>query len=188
MLSEALTKPFINLLLAQKYQQVIHKIARKQTAGTVVSWEDAMQTANLKVMEALKIGKFRQGGAAEFQRWAIVVARYEIINLVRKERQRHCHSLDATIAGTDLFLVDTIADECNLWDTLIRIDLVIKAIEAIKTLDIRYPKRGYLQLWKGMVAGKKQTQLALDLAISQGEISKRWRELVRRMAMELGLV
>lgn len=171
-----------------KHQQIIAKIAQKYTQGTSIAWEDAAQTAMVKVLEAVKAGKFHQGGIAEFQHWATVVARYEILNFVKKERLRNCQSLDATIAGTDLSLVETIADEFNLWDSVARADLIIKVREAIISLDLRYGDRGYLKLWQGMVAGKKQTQLALELKISQGQVSKLWNELVGRVAMELGLI
>ena len=38
-----------------------------------------------------------------------------------------------------------------------------------------------------MVASKKQTQLAQEMGMSQGEVSRRWKELVVRVAIELGL-
>ncbi|KYC38727.1 RNA polymerase subunit sigma-70 [Scytonema hofmannii PCC 7110] len=186
--SKSVAEPFTNLLIDPEHQEVIAKIARKYTRGTSTSWEDAAQTAIMKVYETLNAGKFRQGGITEFQRWAIVVARYEIINFVRKERLRNCQSLDAIIAGTDFSLVDTIADEFNLLETIARADLIIKATEAIVSLDSRNSDRGYLKLWQLMVEGKNQTQQAVDLGISQGEVSKRWKELVGRVAIELGLL
>ncbi|BAZ05617.1 hypothetical protein [Calothrix sp. NIES-3974] len=39
-----------------------------------------------------------------------------------------------------------------------------------------------------MVAGKTQTEQASALGVSQGEVSKRWKELVRRVAREVGLL
>jgi len=37
------------LLLNPEYQKTIERIARKQTRGTTISWEDAAQTAYEKV-------------------------------------------------------------------------------------------------------------------------------------------
>jgi RNA polymerase sporulation-specific sigma factor len=176
------------LVIDAEHEQLIIKIARKYTRGCSISWEDAAQTAMMRVYEVVKAGKFHQGGVAEFQRWATVVARYEIINFVKKERLRNHHSLDATIVGTDLSLIETIPDESNLWDAVTRADLMSRAKQAIIDLDSRDSDRGYLQLWQLMVAGKNQTQQASALGISQGEVSKRWKELVGRVAMELGLL
>jgi RNA polymerase sigma factor (sigma-70 family) len=183
-----LVAPFANLLIDAEHQELIAKIARKYTRGSSISWEDASQTAMMKVLEAVKAGKFRQGGVKEFQRWATVVARYEILNFVQKEGLRNHQSLDVTIAGTDLSLIDTIPSEFNLLETLARADLIIKAKEAITNLDLRYCERDYLKLWQLMVEGKNQTQQAVALGISQGEVSKRWKELVERVMMQLGLL
>ena len=185
--STSSVETFTQLLIDDKNQKIITKIARSYTKGTSISWEDAVQTAIVKVLEGLRAGKFRQGGIEEFQRWVTVVARYEIINLVQRERLRNCRSLYEIITGTDLPLIDTISDEFNMMDALVRKDLIIKVNEIIIRLDLRYPKRGYLKLWQGMVEHKKQTQMALELKISQGEISKRWKELVERITTTLGL-
>ncbi|MEO0839499.1 MAG: sigma-70 family RNA polymerase sigma factor [Cyanobacteria bacterium J06643_5] len=165
----------------------MNKIARKYTHRTSISWEDAAQTAYIKVIEAVKAKRFRQGGVEEFFRWVTVVARFEIINFVKKERYRNCQSLDTTIIGTDLSVIDTIPSQEDIFDSYERADLILKAKEAITTLDTRYPQRGYLKLWQGMVLSKKQTQLAQELEVSQGEVSRRWKELVARVTVELGL-
>ncbi len=188
MQSKPVAEPFTHLTIDAEHQELIAKIARKYTRGTSISWEDAAQTAMMKVYGAMKAEKFNHGGMEEFQRWATVVARYEILNFVKKECLRNHQSLDASITGTDLSLVDTIADEFNLWDSVARADLIIKAKQAIINLDSRYCDRDYLKLWQLMVAGKNQTQQASALGISQGEVSKRWKELVRRVTMELGLL
>jgi hypothetical protein len=70
MQSKPVAEPFTNLLIDADHQEVIAKIARKYTRGSSISWEDAAQIAMMKVIEAVKAGKFRQGGAKEFQRWA----------------------------------------------------------------------------------------------------------------------
>jgi len=179
------SKSIADLQIDASHQEVIVKIARKYCYA---NWEDAAQTAMMKVYEAVKAGKFHQGGVVEFQRWATVVAKYEILNFVKKESLRSHQSLDATIIGTDVCLVDTIADEFNLLEAVARADLIIKAKQAIIDLDSLHPKRGYLKLWQLMVAGKTQTEQAFALGVSQGEVSKRWKELVGRVAIALGLL
>ena len=188
MLTQLAPHPYERLLTEPDHQQRINRIARKQTQGSSIAWEDAAQIAQIKILQGLRNDKFRQGGSIEFFRWATTVARFEIIDLVRKENLRRCKSLDATISGTDLSVLDTLADEFNASDTLERTDLVLRSIAAITELDRQYPDRGYQTLWQGQVQGKKQTQLAADLGITQGEVSKRWRELVGRIATRLGLV
>jgi RNA polymerase sporulation-specific sigma factor len=168
--------------------QTIERIARKQTRGTRVSWEDAQQVAYEKVLQATQAGKFRKGGVEEFYHWAATVARFAIIDLVRHEQQFHCQSLDQNIPGTDVPLSETIADEFNLSDAFERADLVLKAIEAIALLNRLHPDRAYLQLWQGRVEGKSQAQLAAELGVTQGAISKRWKELCHNIAQILGLL
>jgi hypothetical protein len=58
------------------------KIARRQTQGSKVDWEDALQSALTKLLEKLDIGKFH-GDESDFIRWASIVAKHYIIDLVR---------------------------------------------------------------------------------------------------------
>ncbi len=175
------------LLLSKEHRIQIEKIARKYTRGSPIPWEDAFQTAEMKIIEAVKAGRFRQGEIEDFYRWASVVAKYEIIDFIRRESRRSCQSLDELIPGTNVSVLDNISDEFNLLDVVERADIVVKAIEAIFRLDKSYPQRGYLKLWQGMIENKKQTQLAFELGIGQPEISKRWKEMVGRIAEDLGL-
>ncbi|MBD2690290.1 sigma-70 family RNA polymerase sigma factor [Anabaena catenula FACHB-362] len=168
-------------------EKVITKIAQKYTRGSSISWEDAAQNAIMKVYEALNAGKF-QGGIEEFPCWATVVAKREIINFVKKESLRNHPSLDAPITGTDLSMGDTIADEFNLLDAVTHAELIFKVRQAIIDLDSRYSKRNYLKLWQLRVADHNQIQQASALGISQGEVSKRWKQLVELITIELGLV
>ncbi|EDX78599.1 hypothetical protein MC7420_7252 [Coleofasciculus chthonoplastes PCC 7420] len=70
-----------------------------------------------------------------------------------------------------------------------RTDLINRAIAAISALDQRYPNRGYQKLWQGKLQGKTQVELIADLGLkSQDAVSKRWRELLERLAEELGLL
>ncbi len=186
--SKQTTEPCEKLLIDLKYQQIVEKIARKHTRNSSMSWEDAAQTAHMKIFQMLKAGKFNYHQAHNFYSWAATVARNAVIDFVRKEKLRSCPSLDKTIVGTDVSLLDTVADKFDLLDAVERADVVIVAKEAIRKLAQLYPERGYLKLWQGLVEGKKQTQLALELKITQGEVSRRRKELLERVSQELGLV
>jgi RNA polymerase sigma factor (sigma-70 family) len=170
------------LLANRSYCQRIESMARKQTRGTSIAWEDAAQTIHMKVLQAIKAGKFRQGGSLEFYRWCTKVARLEMIDLVRQEQRKRWISLDSKLPGTDLSLLDTLADELNLLDTVERSDQLGKALDLIHALDRQYPKRKYLLLWQERIKGKSQLQIAGELGLTQGAISKRWRELTQRLA------
>jgi RNA polymerase sporulation-specific sigma factor len=175
------------LISSSEYQQRVEKIARKQTRGQPLSWEDAAQTAHEKVFQALQEKRFHPE-KGYFHHWAATVAKFAIIDWVRKEQQRTLKSLDQNIPGTDIPLSETIADEFNLLDTVERTDLVFRVQEAIAIINQRYPHRNYGKLWQGKVEGKTQTQLATDLNITQSAISKRWKELTAHIAQELGLL
>ncbi|MBW4612235.1 MAG: sigma-70 family RNA polymerase sigma factor [Desmonostoc vinosum HA7617-LM4] len=179
---------YLELLCDSCYRQKLEKIARKYTRGTGLSWEDAVQAAHLKVLQVIQDAKFRQGGIEQFFAWVVVVTKYEILDFVRKESLRNCQSLDCSIPGTDITLLDTIPDEFNTLEATERADLVVKAIEAIYQLHQSHPQQQYLQLWLEKVDGKTQTQIAAKLGVSQSEISKRWQELVGRIAQMLGLL
>lgn len=180
------------LLIYPEHQQRVERIAYKNTRGNLVSWQDAAQEAHLKVLEAARNRRFHRGGVKEFYRWAAAVAQNEIIDLVRKEKRRQekwsSKSLDQLIPGTDMLQSEIIADNFNLSDAVERADLVLKALEAIAKIDQHYPTKGYLKLWRGQVQEKTQQQIALEVGVAQGEISKRWQELLGRIAEELGLL
>jgi RNA polymerase sigma factor (sigma-70 family) len=176
------------LLVDLKHRRLIEKIAKKYVKGTSVSWEDAVQTGYIKVLEAYNAGRFRNGDASDFARWATVVARYEIIDFVRKELRKQCQSLDQSVPGTDIAVLDNISDDFNSFDAVERADFALQVIEAVKKLDQRDPERGYFKLWQGLVKQTKQTQLALELGITQPEVSRRRKELALRVVIELGLL
>lgn len=166
---------------------IIEKIAKKQTRGTKILWEDAAQAACMKVWEAVQAGKF-QGGSVEFQHWAATVAKYTIIDLVRKENKFSLISLDRNIPGTDVPLIDTVADRLDLMDAVERADLILRIRNIVLNLDRRFPKKKYLYLYQGLSQGKKTTQIAKEQGITQGTISKRKWELIKLIAEELGLL
>lgn len=175
------------LLVDLKHRRIIEKIAKKYVNGTSISWEDAVQTAYIKVLEASKAGRFRHGGAEEFSHWATVVARYEIIDFVRKELRKQCQSLDSVVPGTDISILDNISDD-SCFDAVERADFTLQVIKAVKKLDQRYPERRYWKLWEGLVKLTPQTQLAVELGVSQPEVSRRRKELALRVVTELGLM
>jgi DNA-directed RNA polymerase specialized sigma subunit len=139
----------------------ITQIAHKQTRGTTVDWQDALQSAQCKLVKAIRAGKFAHGTELDFDRWALTVAKFEIIDLVRKSKCREWDSIDRPLAE-------------NLNTT-------------IAALDKRYPNRSYYYLWLGKVNEKKQTEIARELGLTQSAVSKRWRELFALLAIELGL-
>ncbi|MGK7904227.1 MAG: RNA polymerase sigma factor [Hormoscilla sp.] len=180
------------LLLDQQHRQTVERLARKYTQGTSISWEDAAQEAQEKVLKATRSGKFRNDGVEKFYRWAAAVAQNALIDRLRKENRRqgpwYWHSLDEQIPGTNMMRWEIIADDFNLWDVVERADLVSKVPEILETLDQRYPKKRYLQLSQGLVAERTQSQLAAELGVGQSEVSKRRKELLLLIGKELGLL
>ena len=176
----------IQYLLEAEHCQKIAQIAHKYTRNTGIAPEDATQAAYMKILQATQAGKFRQGGVEEFCHWAIVVAKRAILDLVRREQSQSCCSLDQTIPGTDLALLEIIPDRLDLLDNLEQEDLVLRAREVITKIDRRHPHKAYLKLWQGRVQGKSQRQLATELGLTQGAISKRWKELTAHIMNVLG--
>jgi len=140
--SKQTAEPSEQLLIDSKYRQIVEKIARKHTCNSSMSWEDAAQTAHIKVFQAVKTGKFRTHQKHNFYCWAATVARNAVIDFVRKEGVRSCQSLDKTIAGTDVSLLDTVASEFDLLDAVERADVIILAKEAMRKLAQLYPEHG----------------------------------------------
>jgi RNA polymerase sigma factor (sigma-70 family) len=166
--------------------QRMTQIARKQTRGSTVDWQDALQSAQFKIVTAIRAGKFTCGTKLDFDRWAATVARFEIIDLVRKSKCREWDSLDRPLAP-NLTLLDTIADPHNVFTAMEEADLSLRVKTIIIALDQRYPHRSYYDLWLGKVNEKNQTEVAKELGLTQSVISKRWRELFALLAIELGL-
>jgi RNA polymerase sigma factor (sigma-70 family) len=166
--------------------QQMTQIARKQTRGSTVDWQDALQSAQFKIITAIRAGKFTYGTELDFDRWAATVARFEIVDLVRKSKRREWDSIDRPLAP-NLTLLDTIADPHNAFTAMEAADLSSQVKTIIIALDKLYPNRSYYDLWRGKVDEKNQTEIANELGLSQSVISKRWRELFALLAIELGL-
>jgi RNA polymerase sigma factor (sigma-70 family) len=173
-------------LSAPEHRQRLAQIAHKQTRGSSVDWQDACQAAQLKLLLAIRARKFRSGSLADFDRWAMTVAKCEIVDLVRRAKCREYESTDRSIAY-NLTVIDTIADPIDLLDTVATADLVVRVRAAIVTLDRRYPDRAYYRLWQGKLKDLTQAELARELGVTQSAISKRWQELLTRLAVELDL-
>ena len=164
----------------------ISQIARKQTRGSDVDWQDAVQEVQLKLIAAVRAEKFRSGTEQDFDRWAATVARFAIIDLVRRSKCHQTEPLDRELFD-NITLLDTIADPCDLLATIERADLIYRIRATIIDLDRAYPDRGYYRLWLAKVHEKKQTQIAQELGLTQGAISKRWQELLARLTLSLNL-
>ena len=164
----------------------IGQISRKQTRGSDVDWQDAVQEVQLKLIAAVRGGKFRSGTPQDFDRWAATVARFAIIDLVRRSKCHQTESLDRELFD-NIALLDLIADPCDLLATIERADLIYRIRVTIIDLDRAYPDRSYYRLWLAKVHEKKQTQIAQELGLTQGAISKRWQELLARLTLSLNL-
>jgi RNA polymerase sigma factor (sigma-70 family) len=169
------------LLLDRIHRQQLEQIARKQTRGSSLTWEDALQSAQIKVLQAFRAGKFRDGDATAFYRWASCVARYEIIDLVRKANRESCTSLDQPIGDSDISWIELVADEFNALENLVCLDWVERSIAAITAIDQAHPEKYFFKLWQAKLTGKRQTELAAELGMTQSAISKRWKELTRQL-------
>jgi RNA polymerase sigma factor (sigma-70 family) len=165
----------------------IAQIARKQTQGTRLDWQDVLQSAQLKLIIGLRAGKFNGGSTADFDRWAMTVAKYEIIDLVRKSRYREWESIDRLRFGERQTLLDTLAAPLDVMTLLESRDLLERIDLAVWHLDRLYPDRDYYRLWSGKVSDRNQTEIAKELRITQSAVSKRWRELLAKLLLELGL-
>jgi RNA polymerase sigma factor (sigma-70 family) len=174
------------LLTDRDHHKRLEQIARKQTRGSGVDWEDALNAAQYKILKAFQSGKFRDGDADAFYRWACSVARFEIIDLVRKDKRERCSSLDQSIGEGESTWLELVADDFNALDSLVRSDLVERAIAAIVAIDQAQPEKCFLQLWQAKLTDKRQTELAAELGLTQSAISKRWKELTHQLTAHLG--
>jgi RNA polymerase sigma factor (sigma-70 family) len=168
------------------YRATIEKIARKNTRATTASWEEAAQNAYLKIWQAVLANKFQHGGEQDFLKWSAVIARRTAIDFCSHECLRQHISLDATLPNTNTPILDTIADTSNLsqdfeQEYVEQEEEILKINVATKRLDEQYPNKGYLELLEAKKQGKNQTQIANELKVKQGTISKRWKELTKAL-------
>jgi RNA polymerase sigma factor (sigma-70 family) len=161
------------------------QIAHKQTRCTNVDWQDALQTAQLKLVKGLRTGKFI-GTEAEFDRWALTVAKFAIIDLVRRSMRHHTQSIDR-LSEDNLAIIDTMTHFDDELTNIESADFAWQVREKVLYLDRLYPARSYYRLWLGKVNDQTQAEIAQELGLTQGTISKRWQELIAHLALELGM-
>jgi RNA polymerase sigma factor (sigma-70 family) len=163
----------------------ITQIAHKQTRCTTVDWQDALQTAQLKLVKGLRAGKFT-GTEAEFDRWALTVAKFAIIDLVRRSMRYHTQSIDR-LSEDNLAIIDTLTNFDDGLDNIESADFAWQVKEMVMSFDRLYPHRSYYRLWLGKVNDQTQAEIAQELGLTQGTISKRWQELIAHLSLELGM-
>ena len=174
------------LINCSDHRKIMEKIARKRTYNTSLPWEDALQIAYLKIVEAIQAGKFSGDTTKDFYRWSSKVAKNSIIDCIYQGKNQNWISLDRYVSETNVPLLETLSNKSNLWENLEIEDLALKAAQIIENLDQYYPKRKYQDLWLGRLHGKTQTQLAQEMGLRQSTISKRWKELESRLLEEMG--
>jgi RNA polymerase sigma factor (sigma-70 family) len=167
--------------------QRITQIAQKQTRGSNVDWQDALQAAQLKLLMTVRASKFISGNEQDFDHWATMVAKFEIIDLVRKAKRQSWESTDRLFTD-NLAVIDTIVDSIDELMAIERADLLSLVRATVMKLDALYPERRYQRLWLSKVQEQTQLEIAQELGLTQSAISKRWQELMSRLAIELNLI
>jgi hypothetical protein len=158
-------------------RQIAPKIARKQTRDTHISWEDALQTAYAKLWQATTQNRFRDGTPDDYCRWAARVCAFAIMDHLQHSQQRSHYSLDQPIPGTDIPLVETLADEFDSLDAIDRADLLSAILDTLTQLDRTKPQPIYLPIWQSLLMGKTQKQIAQEINRSPTYICHRWQEI-----------
>jgi RNA polymerase sigma factor (sigma-70 family) len=171
---------------AAHVRRITH-IAKKQTRGSSLDWQDALQAAQLKLVMTVRAGKFIVGNEQDFDRWATTVAKFEIIDMVRKAKRQSWDSTDRLLAD-NLVVIETIVDPADALEAIERADLLGLVKATVLRLDALYPERLYQRLWQSKVQEQTQSAIAQELGLTQSAISKRWQELLSRLVIELNLI
>ncbi|MGD1699386.1 sigma-70 family RNA polymerase sigma factor [Dapis sp. BLCC M229] len=174
------------LINCSDHKNILEKIARKRTYNTSLPWEDALQIAYLKIVEAILAGKFSGQTIEDFYRWSAKVAKNSIVDGIYQEKNRYCMSLDQYVSDTNVPLLETLSNKSNLWENLEIEDLALKATQIVQNIDQCYPKQNYKDLWLGRLQGKTQNQLSQEMGLTQSTISKRWKKLEKHLLQEMG--
>lgn len=114
-----------------------------------------------------------------FYKWATKTAQNRIIDYIRAV---HREQTNQTIFPDDS---ESLRDDRDP-DSIADLEDYIR--ELVETLDRKYPRKQYLQLWRELDAGKTQRQIAIESGISQAEINKRKQELKFYVMEWLGLI
>ena len=174
--------PYLPLFKAFVDRQIAVQIARKQTRDTNLSWEDAAQVAYAKLWQATQAGAFRHGDTDDYCRWAARVCCFAILDHLQHSHQRQHDSLDQPIPGTDLFLIETLADEFDALDAIDRADRLLKILTLIADLDRSESQPLYVPIWQAMLSGQEQNQIAQMLGRKPYEICRCWRKIRHHVA------
>ncbi|MGG6297591.1 sigma-70 family RNA polymerase sigma factor [Leptolyngbya sp. AN02str] len=171
--------PDMALLLAPNVRAAINRLARRKTYGTEISWEDAAQTAYLRILQQFRNGRFARNHANyNVQGWVMVVARNAILDLLKEARRKRALSLDTVIAESNETYLDQQRYPVDVAMQLEHRDFAIAAIHIIAKLDQQHPERHYLKIVHGrFYQNKSQAQLAQELNLKQPTISRRLAQL-----------
>jgi RNA polymerase sigma factor (sigma-70 family) len=163
-------------------RKIADQIARKQTRNTLIPWEDAAQAAYAKLWQATVKGGFRHGNLEDYCHWAARVCCFAIIDFLQHSHQRQYDSLDQCLPGTDIPLIDTLADEFNALDAVERAELMSDILDIIVNLDRDHPKNIHQDIWQALLHDKKQKDIAQELGISTSDICRYWRKIREQVA------
>jgi RNA polymerase sigma factor (sigma-70 family) len=163
-------------------RKIADQIARKQTRNTLIPWEDAAQAAYAKLWQATCDGKFRHGDLEDYCHWAARVCCFAIIDFLQHSHQRQYDSLDQCLPGTDIPLIDTLADEFNAMDALEQTERLSDILDIIANLDRDHPKNIHQDIWQALLHDNKQKDIAQELGISTSDICRYWRKIREQVA------
>jgi RNA polymerase sigma factor (sigma-70 family) len=163
-------------------RKIADQIARKQTRNTTISWEDAAQAAYAKLWQATCDGKFRDGDLEDYCHWAARVCCFAILDFLQHSHQRQHPSLDQCLPGTDIPLIDTLADEFNALDAVERAELMSDILDIIADIDRQHATTLYTTIWQSLLLGKKQKEIAQDLVKDPSEISRCMSKIRKHVA------
>jgi RNA polymerase sigma factor (sigma-70 family) len=174
--------PHKGLFKAFVDRKIADQIARKQTRNTAIPWEDAAQAAYAKLWQATCDGRFCHGNLEDYCHWAARVCCFAILDFLQHSHQRQYDSLDQCLPGTDVPLIDTLADNFNAMDALEQTELLSDILDIIATLDRQHATNLYSTIWQSLRLGKKQKEIAQDLDKSDSDISRGVKKIRERVA------
>lgn len=131
--------------------------------------------------------RFESDKGYEFSTWAIACIKNEILKELRHENaqmrkaEKTVMSLDEDVrirgnSGESISLAEVIPSDFNLEEYIIRKEQIEQLRAAIATLD--EVDRKYISLY---LAGAKQGEIAKELGLSQGYVSRKFKAIVRKL-------
>lgn len=172
--------------IAEENYSLIHYVARSYVQSGV-SYEELVGAATIGFVKALNAYSYEKD--AKFSTFAINCMKNEVLLLLRKElkHQRHCVSMDTVLSkssknGRDLTLEDVICtEEGSMDDQLVfeeEKELLLKVIEQLSE------KEKYILMHRYGLCGvtvKTQKEVAKEVGMSQANVSKVERSIVKRV-------